>query len=163
MQRIRQLIQGANGWQRLWLVLTSLWLFGTVAIISFDFPTHAKSLELLLLRADEILFSVLGIEDPQRIKAQCDRKFPFAMPDTQTMVEYVGCLKENRYEAVQRMYREQRAQLQRRMERQIDETLPLEQLKAVGKGLLLWLVPAFALYGLGLAVAWVRRGFQRDV
>lgn len=156
-------MQGANGWQRLWLLLISLWLFGAAAIVSFDFPTHARLLELSLMRADEILFSVLALEDPQRIKAQCDRKFPFAMPDTPAMVDYVGCLKENHYEAAQRMYREERDRLQKRMEQQVDEALPLEQLKAVGMGLLLWLVPGFASYALGLAIAWVRRGFQRDV
>jgi hypothetical protein len=67
---------------------------------------------------------------------------------------------KERQEALVDQFHKLKAAIPAEVDEAIDRLLMPGQLKAVGKGFLIWLVPVVLVYLIGLAVAWVGRGFK---
>jgi len=161
-QSIRQFLQKTNGWQRLWIIVTGIWFFGVSFTVARDYPTEGKLHDSLYSRVEQFLPFVAA--DPKTISEYCDKKFPLGSENTSEFAEnFVGrteCYKTNRYKEVNSEHDKQRGKLMQEYEQKDNEILPALQAKAIGYGFLLWITPALLLYGFGLAIVWVRKGFK---
>jgi len=136
-----------NGWQRLSLLVASLWLMGAVIITGLYFPTERAWRSSALLEMWE-----LEREHDAQVKPFMERCLSY---DT---LEASKCFTDY-YQEVKNL-RNVRFQVGTDLERRIADDLLMQQVKAVGLGVALWIFPLIALYLLSMAIAWVRKGFH---
>ncbi|MES2954140.1 MAG: hypothetical protein V4711_01730 [Pseudomonadota bacterium] len=95
------------------------------------------------------------------IELHC-RKLARVGEDDLNLVKHRECRDANKldYERAQEQKRERASELIQNEERYVLDELPKRQAFSVATGAALWLIPCIILYAIGLAVAWVKRGFQ---
>ena len=129
----RAFLERLNGWQRLWAVVAIAWLPATVWIAAEDFPNEQ----------DRPTYESAYFERQKWNKTLSDfysRKSPEQQSPEQKSQDIWRSVEE--------------------ANRQIDKEMQSAQLAAVGKAMALWLGPMVALYLLGIAAGWIRRGFH---
>jgi hypothetical protein len=140
-----------NGWQRIWVVVTALWVFWFAAFIAKHFPTEQKQLAFW---AQSMAFSAIyenpdktlvekGLVSVDRVRALHanlgDKQYIEAAPKLYPKVNFSETLA--RYESSM-------------------AGLTKHQAETLAGWLLIMILPPLALYLAGLIVAWIRRGFK---
>jgi hypothetical protein len=99
----------------------------------------------------------------RRLVAQCQAGDKYDLISTRRVVEYLRCMEARKgdQDALKGEYLKAKAAIVEEAEQSVRDDLPREQWRVIGKGAVLWLVPLLCLYALGLALAWVRRGFRQ--
>ncbi len=149
-----------NGWQRLWLVMVVLYaILVTVITVAF-LPRESAFTErptqwTFRTYLDEHKTGIMSLptpigdlsdlsDDDLKVLADAEHKHP-----------------EITASELLRQYRKHRIDLKQEYQKKLAE-LPYQQLKTVGYGFLAWVSPMAIIYGLGLAVGWIYRGFKKD-
>jgi hypothetical protein len=140
-----------NGWQRLWVLITVLWMIAVVSVSYLLWPV-AGSIQ------NSDVYAQLKPEDSQRLY---DRWAKYAVPPDfipdpgKTVdigghtVQFAQGLSENDMNKTAAAYY---AALQ--------HILLVRRVEFGGEAIAAWSIPVAALYAIGWAVGWVRRGFQ---
>lgn len=143
-----------NGWQRLWVVLVSVYLVPVVGVMINVMP-HRSNYELA--RTSD------SIEIVGRYLESNTPGYVFEGVYSIRQKHYGALTDEKIIERLHEKYKDKvdfsRVELE--YFRKLDMHL-LEQAKVAGYGVLFWLVPSLALYLLGVAVGWVIKGFLGD-
>ena len=160
-----------NGWQRLWVVVSVLWLLFVVgvSIVGDVIPTadglearlgrNTRNLQrewaLATIEAARVAISMSGQTTAGRIRASYDE-----LTDVETVERLHNRFPEIDFEPVDSDYQEKLDGEQTRHQERLD-ALRVEQAKHIGLISLGWFAaPSVGLYLFGWAVAWVRRGFK---
>ena len=135
-----------NGWQRLWVLVTLLWLFAVVAGSWTIFPTDERQVG----SARALNAEVRQLFNPNPAPSEnC-----FQYNDLQALKDCTKAKLDQ--EALQwKRADEDEEKITERVDREGHEVQALFVAKAVAW----WLIPALCVYLLGLGVWWVRRGF----
>lgn len=145
-------VKRLNGWQRLWVALSVIWL---LVVAAFTIALWSSASDYEHRRLDDSIDAVghyLERENPSyRYEGAWATRTKYNdLSDDQLLArlhdEYKGKVD---FQPIETEYR-----------RKLDR-LPTERAEAVGVALLVWFVPAAAVYALGLTVAWIRRGFRQ--
>ena len=147
-------------WQ--WIVLAVLWLPGPIILLWGEYPREEP------WRQEFLKQRLLSIESERvaaygRLVAQCQTGDKYDLISPRRRVEYLRCMdgRKGEQDALDGAYLRARAAINNEAEQSVRDDLPRAQLRVIGKGVALWLVPLLALYALGLAVGWARRRFGR--
>lgn len=136
-----------NGWQRLWVVLSSIYLVVVVTVVAFNFPrpdgiTHTPDL-LKKLSPESQSLLICG-EGGFCFPRDSDIKMPNG-----ALLQFKEGVSEKQTSAVAREYWG------------IVSSLANERrISLIGLAALWWLGPCIVLYVLGWAIRWVRHGFR---
>ena len=153
-----------NGWQRLWIVVAVLYLAVAAAVVKARLPTRSQ---IYSSWADATL-QVAGEElrHLQRYQWQDselrERLFPKLTAEEIVQKITDGARKTDHDDPTNKdraRYKEEILRLESMYQSRLD-ALSTEQAKVVGWGVLGWAGPLAILYGFGLAVVWVVRGFR---
>ena len=138
-----------NGWQRLWVVVAALLLPIAAGMIAKDYPTEA---DWRKQGEASITFAAITGEIV-RIEKDCENRFGLLTAGAD------DCIKAEK-PRIDELRTAARTALDI-AQAEWESELRAERQWVIGRGLLLWWVaPSIALYALGLALAWVRRGFR---
>lgn len=157
-------IQHFNGWQRLWFLLSVIWLCVCMVFAIVSFPTR----ETIGAEAFSRIFDSDLVKGEREaidgIKPHCEKLYPSTVDETaaRNILGRVECWKVNRLNERKIDNEKNFSNLLEKEYKKIDDSLLSTQSWAVGKMLLYWFVPTVLIYGLGMAVAWVRVGFKRE-
>ena len=141
-----------NGWQRLWVLIASLWMIA-VATVSYLIWPVAGSIQ----QSD--VYARLKLEDAHRLYDQWAKYVdpPGFIPDPgETVnigghtVKFAQGLSENDMNKTAGTYYAVLRHL-----------LAVKRAEFIGGAFVTWVVPVLGLYVLGWAVGWVRRGFRQ--
>lgn len=141
-----------NGWQRLWIVITILYLIPVVIGTMSYLP---KREEILSSRTYAAIDAVAEYRKVNESDFRWDGAYSVRttfyanLDDDQVFAR----LSEKWGSKVNLAVIE--AEHQKRL-----DALPVAKAKIVGLGLLCWLIPAILVYVLGLSVAWIIQGFR---
>ena len=138
-----------NGWQRLWVLLSALYLIPILVFSAYTFPNptgiaHEDTFYDLL--APE-LRAKLFIDEKNRIS---NDQFNVEMPNGH-ILRYKSGLKKTEMERVAAEYYEL-----------LENRANKERVKHVLLALTWWIVPSIFLYVFGWTVGWVYKGFKRS-
>jgi len=132
-----------NGWQRLWVLVSGLYLVGVIAFVASEFPQLEQVQSLALLqKLSPASQALLVHEDKGGWGTDVD------MPNGITLSFKRG-VSENDAKAVAKEYWEI-----------VSAVSNQRRLSLVGFATLAWFVPCLVLYIIGWALGWVYRGFQ---
>ncbi len=147
-------IKKLNGWQRLWILTSLIYLAVVVFVAAVDFPSPWKTeiaqgeiLEnlstktLLLMRSAGKFADENGRIDPENvITIKFPNKTVIVPPDTkQSDLDYVN---KDYCNTVIKLTNKKR-------------------ISFIGTMVAVWLIPCVAVYALGLSIHWVYRGFRK--
>lgn len=141
-----------NGWQRLWVALSVVWLLTVAAFTVALMPKASDYASRRLYDSIDAVGRHLERDNPSyRYEgARATRTKYTDLSDDEVLAKlherYKGKVD---FQTIEMEYR-----------RKIDR-LPTERAKMVGTAFLVWLIPAATVYGLGLTVAWIIRGFRQ--
>jgi len=143
-----------NGWQRLWVILSALYLIGVIAVAMTLLP---KQESLDDSRVYESISAVVThIEKTEKASVS-------EGPYTIRSKHYSDLSNE---QVIDRLHSKWNGQVDfTKIEKDYkDKTsaLPMERAKVGGFALLAWLIPVATVYVLGLAIGWIIRGFRRE-
>ena len=130
-----------NGWQRLWVVLSTTYLLIVAAVALSNLPTEGgvTSTEVLPHISIPSLLLMRGAAEKQSWSQHIDGETTIPIP--------AGLDKEG-VEVFKADYK-----------RAVQLALRAKNIALLGRALLWWLAPVVALYLLGYSVAWIRKGF----
>ena len=165
-------LKNLNGWQRLWVVISVLWLLFVVVRVStaVDVIPTADRIEARLerntrnlqrewaLATIEAALPASGISEATAT-AQIYRSAYEDWSDTEIVEKVRSDFPSVNYERVDSDHQESLDGEQTRHQERLD-ALRLEQAKRIGLISLALFAPSVGLYLLGLAMAWVWRGFK---
>ncbi len=140
-----------NGWHRLWLALSVIWLLAVAAFTIAFIPKASDYGSSRLYDSINAVNRHLEREDPTRGQeaAWTTRSKYSDLSDEEVLVrlhdKYKGKVD---FQSIETEYRRKIARL------------PTERTEVVGIALLAWLVPVTVVYALGLTLAWIIRGFR---
>jgi hypothetical protein len=148
------MVRRLNGWQRLWVVLSVLYLVPVIGIAVILFPKQESLDESRVY--DSISAVVSYVEKTEKARIS----------------EGVYTIRSKHYgdlpndEIIQRLHEKWCGKvdfttIEEDYKQKLD-ALPTERAKTAGIAFLAWLVPVIALYVLGLAIGWIIRGFRRE-
>lgn len=146
------MVKCLNGWQRLWVVFSVVWLLIVAAFTVAFLPKASNYASTRLYDSIDAMGRYLERENPSyRYEGAWATRTKYSdLSDDQVLANlherYNG--KVN-FQTIEMEYH-----------RKIDR-LPTERAKTIGTAFLVWLIPGAAVYGLGLAVAWIIRGFRQ--
>lgn len=145
-------VKRLNGWHRLWVALSVIWLLVVAAFTIALVPKASDYRSTRLYDSIDAVGRHLEREDPTRRYegAWTTRSKYTDLSDEEVLVrlhdKYKGKVD---FQPIETEYRRK------------NDRLPIERAKAGGVAFLVWLVPAVAVYALGLTVAWIIRGFRQ--
>lgn len=154
-----------NGWQRLWIVVAVLYLPVAVTVVAARLPTRSQ---IYSSWADATL-QVAGEELRRANQHQWqdwelrERLFPKLTAEELVQKITDGARKTDLNDPTNKVrasYKEEILRLESTYRPRLD-ALSTERAKLVGWGVLGWAGPLAILYGFGLAVGWVVRGFRQ--
>jgi hypothetical protein len=151
-----------TGWQRLWIVLAALWIPGCIALLWNEYPRAEPWRQAFMNQ--RLRMAESDREVAQAFLArQCQTGDKYDLISPQRVAEYQKCMqgRKGEQEALIGRYIKAKAAAAEEAEQSVREKLPGAQGRVIAKGVALWLVPLISLYALGLALAWVRRGFRQ--
>jgi len=141
-----------NGWQRLWVVLSIAYLPVIVIFATETWVDESRYSQTRVIDSLELVRDILQKENPSKILPNSyNLRFDF----------YKDLSDEDIIQALHRKYSDQAdfSQVEREYRGNV-ENLPMENLKRVGVGSLVWLGPVVTVYVFGLAFVWIRNGFR---
>jgi hypothetical protein len=140
-------ISRLNGWQRLWILLSTIYFIGVVSIAVLLFPKKADYLSTRVY--DTINLTIKHVPDLQGSYAYQVRDAYKDLSDEEVINKIHAKFKDKvDYSEIESDYG-----------RKI-EGLSSEKAKALGIWFLVWLIPSLATYALGRSVGWVISGFK---
>ena len=143
-----------NGWQRLWVVLSALYLVPVVGITVTMFP---KQESLDDSRVYDSISAVVSYVEKTEKARMSEGAYTIRS-------KHYGDLSND--QVIQRLHQKWDGKVDfttiENEYKQKLEALPAERAKTAGIAFLAWLVPVIAVYMLGLAIGWVIRGFRRE-
>lgn len=142
-----------NGWQRLWVIATVAWFVAVLVEAISTMPTAAKyrATWLAFARAEAPSMVV----KPSAFSACLERAA--ASQPAKKYDALFSCEEPSPTPQDRARY----AEVIATGEAEISNDLLTNQAKHAGGMLLAWIVPSLLLYGLGLLVRWVARGFGK--
>lgn len=146
------MVKHLNGWQRLWVALSAILLLVVAAVTVALMP---KASDYASTRLDESIDAVgrhLEHENPNyRYEGAWAARTKYTdLSDDQVITKLHETYKGKvDFQNIDVEYR-----------RKVDR-LPTERAKTVGIAFLVWFTASAALYGLGLTVAWIIKGFRQ--
>lgn len=152
-----------NGWQRLWILATAIWLLSVLMFSYTLWPTISdipKAAVFARLKPWDC-YRLIGCYQPSGVTLDMSKAVPIPAPVTITpdvpgsIVDVDGHTLQF-VEGLSPKDVNQTADAYRAVLRHI---LELRRASFGGEAFALWIVPALALYMLGWAIAWVWRGF----
>jgi len=141
-----------NGWQRLWVAVSAIWLL-TVGAFSVSLMPKASDY------ASSRLYETLDVVGRHLEREDQSFRYEGAWA---TRTKYEGL---NDDQLLVRLHEKFRGKvdfqsIEAEYRRKVDR-LPVERARVVGIAFLVWFVPAAALYAFGLALAWIISGFRQ--
>jgi len=163
-------LKNLNGWQRLWVVVSVLWLLFVVGVsIVGDVIPTADGLEARLGRNTRNLQREWALATIEAARVASDAGEDLTAADIRSAYKDLSDAKivervhnnfpEVDFEPVDSDYQEKLDGEQTRHQERLD-ALRVEQAKNIGLTSLAWFAPSVGLYLLGWAMAWVWRGFK---
>jgi hypothetical protein len=147
------MLERLNGWQRLWIVLSVIYLIVVVAFVIAVMPRASHYARSRLYNSIDTVGRYLERDDASfRYEGgwTMRTKYYADLSDEQVLAKLHDKYKDKvDFDPVESEYR-------RKMNRRL-----LEQAQTFGIALLFWLIPVVALYILGVGVAWIIRGFRQ--
>ena len=147
------MIRHLNGWQRLWVLLSAIWLIIVGIFASTMIPKTSDYAAARLYDTIDAVGKHLEKENPEvhyegawatRTKYYADLK------DDEILDKLYSKYKDSvDFTPVEREYRHKM------------DGLRTEQFKTVGISFLVWVIPSLLVYILGYAVGWVFKGFRQ--
>lgn len=136
-----------NGWQRLWVVLSSIYLVVVVMFVAFNFPSPEgiENTSDLLKKLSPQSQALLLIHDRGII-----------FPDEADIIMPNGAL----FRFKEGVSETQRSAVVREYWAIVSSLANEQRISLVGRAALWWLGPCMVLYVLGWLFGWVRRGFR---
>jgi hypothetical protein len=140
-------IKSLNGWQRLWILTSLIYLAFIVFVAVVDFPSPGKT----YISDDEIIknLSTKTLE----IRSEGDKSSPKWNVDLNN--GYKVNVPVNTIEAdleyIAKDYNDS-----------IHKIATGKRVPFIGKMIFVWLIPCFAIYALGISFHWVYRGFKKE-
>jgi hypothetical protein len=151
-----------KGWQRLWVLVSGIYLILVIVFAGISFPKpesilHSQALYGQL--APELKKKILGSENSEKYRSEKrdyleearkrDLITEVEMPNGHIMV-FLSKVPKQEVEAVAKEYWSV-----------VEKSATEQQLRHIGLAFVWWLLPVLALYGLGWSVGWVYRGFRK--
>jgi hypothetical protein len=154
-----------NGWQRLWILVAVLYLPAAAAVVATQFPTTSQVYSAWADAALQVAGEDLRRTQQHQWQDWEIREHLFPKLTDKELVQKLteGARKTDLNDPMKKdltRYKEKILQLESTYLPRLD-ALSTERVKVVGWGVLGWAGPLAILYGLGLAVAWVVRGFHQ--
>jgi hypothetical protein len=153
-----------NGWQRLWVVVSTMYMVVLALFVVPDFPTPSKILHRAqfydelpqeslarLIRADASSTPSTGTGRNLSYELFCDDSRDVVLAANNHKL----CFRSDVTETERTMITQQYNALLKRATRS-------ERLGRLGYMFLVWVVPCVVLYGVGTATGWVLRGFRHS-
>lgn len=135
-----------NGWQRLWIIVSVIYLLLVVLFTWISWPT-AKEIE------SSWLYSLIeATKDPGDYSYQIREAYQ-DVPDRELIRRI------NEKYAEQKDYKEELQKINQRYQKQL-ASLGRNRLTSLGIAFMAWIIPIGMVYLLGLAVGWIHKGFQ---
>ncbi len=150
----------SNGWQRLWVAFSVLYLLLVVSIIGSSFP---KASDYTRIRLQASMEAVDNYTKKLKDKTKGTEGWRLLPCCNFPLNEYGSYPSdEEKIKLLHEGYKDRVdfSKIEAEYNRNINN-LPITQAKAVAWAFLAWIVPCLMVYGLGLVVAWIVRGFQR--
>lgn len=141
-----------NGWQRLWLVLSVIYL---IVVIGFTFTLMPKASQYLSSRVYD---TVRTIKDNVAELSLNTSLSTFEIREAYSDLsdeEFIQIIHKNYkdkvdFDAIEKKYRNKMSRL------------PSVRAKFIGLGLLFWIGPIILIYILGISVGWIVKGFKKE-
>lgn len=153
-----------NGWQRLWLLTSGLWLLAIVAWTASIIPT-AEHIRAEASTEGQRFYEEIDADVKAEVRRVVERCAELRHQNRIDRVPHddARCMTANNeeYMRLSRARTETREKYRALGEKHIDEHLLLDQIAVIGKSLAIWIGSILLLYGLGQATCWVRKGFQQ--
>ncbi|MDO8319717.1 hypothetical protein, partial [Rhodoferax sp.] len=142
-----------NGWQRLWLVLSILYL---AAVVPLAIEARPKASDIVNSRVHE------SIDLAGKYMESSTAGYSYEGSASVIAKHYSDMSDEQILERLHQRFTDkvELSKIDRKYEKQMQE-LKGEQLAHVGWSVAAWLGPVLFVYALGAAVAWVIKGFRR--
>lgn len=154
-----------NGWQRILTIIAALWLIPAIWIAAQGFPTESQ----VRLNAKQVFREA---QENRRQKDEEVNKHCRNISEDDMFV-YAKCLQTNNgtwglnIDEAKIANESKNSHFWKESMEAAEFTLniglaalPKQQVQAILKGILLWVLPLLALYLLGYGVAWVKSGFK---
>jgi len=155
-----------NGWQRLWVVVVGVWLLLILAGSYWGWPTAEY-----VSRADVLKQMKAG--DAKQFLDYCDFVFEQPQQESKGQDSSQSCGPWSKYQAgqpveigghtlqfINGLSQEQMNHTAGEYYGLLRSTLAVRRAEFAGDAFALWIVPAVALYAVGWAIGWIRRGFS---
>ena len=152
-----------NGWQRLWVVASIIYMIVLALFGVIVFPTPGKILhhaqfydelpkesQSKVIRADASTIPSTGTGRDLSYELFCDDPRYVVV----TANNHKLCFRSDVTETEKTMIVQQYHQLLQRATRS-------ERIEMLGYMFLIWIIPCIVLYALGMATGWIRRGFKQ--
>lgn len=154
-----------NGWQRLWIVGGALYLLVVAGVVTAVLPTRNQVYNSWANATLQVAGEDLRSTQKYQWQDWELREHLFPKLTAEELVERItdGARKLDLNDPTNKdraRYKEEILRLESTYQSRLD-SLSTEQAKVVGWGALGWAGPLAILYGFGLAVAWVVRGFRQ--
>jgi len=137
-----------NGWQRLWVVVSLLYL---IAVVIFTIALMPKRSDRQQVWVSQTINAVRVVDKSVDYPYEVRNAFKDLSDD-----ELVRRLQAKYSKAP---YNLEFRSIDERHEKSLQD-LSKDQAKSMGLGLLAWIVPSVVLYMLGWSIGWIYRGFQ---
>jgi hypothetical protein len=151
-----------NGWRRLWIVLSALWLIAIASFSLSDFPTRARVQHSW---ASDLIYERARLEEPERadvVRERYERTYGTdsaviaAIRTGAALLPIKEATHPDTAWAVRAAILHDAAQYDTAL-----AALPHRQLESIGVAVAFSLGGAALMYLVGAIVAWVIRGFRR--
>jgi hypothetical protein len=152
--------QHLNGWQRLWVLLSVIWLIIVGSYASIMMPRASDYATARLHDTIDAVCKHLDSENPSDLKG--DEALHLSVFKFRCSLRKYGDWHEDENE-LRSTYKDivDFAPVDRTYRHRMDG-LRTEQLRAVGISLLAWLTPSLVVYVLGYGIGWVVNGFRQS-
>jgi hypothetical protein len=148
---------GLNGWLRLWLLASWLWFFLVASLSIYKLPSESNIFDSLVESNSSIANSLSRYNSEAR--DYCFEKSQKEPPDAR--VEALRrCLEVNAKLGPSPDYiQQQREEATKQAAEQLPNEVQRIREEALVRASLYWITPVFSCLLLGVAAAWVRKGF----
>ncbi len=149
----KEKILNLNGWQRLWVVATAIYLIASV-IVAFNIVPTEK--DIYKSWSSEIISWAITNDEKLKNYSPYSIRNSYSDMDDKELVEKMQkkYIKENvfhkfDFEIINKRYKSEM------------DGLSSRQVQTVGSILFLWLASSMLVYILGWSISWMRRGFKK--
>jgi len=141
-----------NGWQRLWVLFSVLWL---IVVMGFTVATLPKESQILDRWAYATLEKIRDSDESLKKYSMWDLEKAYADIPREELIEKA----QAKYSSSEKGLKIDFERINKRYKNQLGE-LTTNQAKSAGLGVAVWLGTILVVYILGWSVGWVIRGFK---